>query len=62
MQIESSRNSLLGGRLSGGLGRCPKDLQGTRPLTRIAGSARTRPRRRAGRQAEPPSWAIGYTA
>ena len=34
------------GRLSEGLGRCPKNLQGTRPLTRALGSAQTRPRRR----------------
>ncbi len=36
-------------RLSEGLGRCPKNPQGTRPLTRFAGSARTRPRRRQGK-------------
>ena len=31
-------------KLSEGLGHCPKNLQGTRPLTLFAGSARTRPR------------------
>ena len=30
-------------KLSEGLGRCPKNLQGTRPLTHFAGAARTRP-------------------
>ena len=33
-------------KLSEGLGLCPKNPQGTRPLTRFAGSARTCPRRR----------------
>ena len=33
-------------KLSEGLGLCPKNLQGTSPLTRYAGSARTRPRRK----------------
>ena len=28
-------------RLSEGLGRCPKNLQGTSPLTRFVGSAHT---------------------
>ena len=33
-------------KLSEGLGRRPKNLQGTSPLTQSAGSARTRPRRK----------------
>jgi len=33
-------------KLSEGLGRCPKNLQGACPLTRVAGSARTRPHRK----------------
>ena len=33
-------------KLSEGLGHCPKNPQGTRPLTRFAGAARTRPRRK----------------
>ena len=37
------------GRLSEGLGRCPKNPQGTRPLTRILGSAQTCPRRKQGK-------------
>ena len=36
-------------KLSEGLGRCPKYPQGTRPLTRILGSAQTRPRRKQGK-------------
>ena len=33
-------------KLSESLGLCPKNLQGTRPLTHFAGAARTRPNRK----------------
>ncbi len=34
------------GFLSEGLGLCPKNLQGTSPLTHFVGSAHTRPNRK----------------
>ena len=41
-------------KLSEGLGRRPKNLQGTSPLTQSAGSARTRPRRK--QASKPTCW------
>lgn len=48
-------------KLSEGLGRCPKNPQGTSPLTHFVGSAHTCPNRKWGKEQELLSLKIGLS-